>query len=266
MHFNPTPINILVSIIAALLGGAQNSVAGGGSFLLFPTLLAIGMPPVIANTTNTAALWPGSIASVFGYRDEVKQVWKTQKGAFALVIVSLVGGLIGAALLLGTSSSVFSGLLPWLLLIATLLFAFGNRLSAAARVRSEHLKLPDWSITAIIWGMQLVTAIYGGYFGAGIGIVMLAVLTIWGMKNIHEMNGIKTLLATSINGVAVVYFVARGTVDFPSVLWMIAGAIIGGYFGARLGRLVNPIRMRQFITVVAILLTIYFFAHTYLNV
>jgi len=266
MQFHVTPLNIVLSIIAALLGGAQNSVAGGGSFLLFPTLLVIGMPPVIANATNTAALWPGSIASVFGYREEVGLVWRTQKRLFALVIVSLIGGIIGAALLLGTSSDSFTKLIPFLLLFATLLFAYGNRLSAAVRASTQRLKLPGWAMTALLWAMQLITAIYGGYFGAGIGIVMLAVLAIWGMKNIHEMNGIKTLLATCINGVAVAYFVANGKVDFPSVLWMIGGAVVGGYFGALLGRLVNPVRMRQFITALAALLTVIFFAHVYFGI
>jgi hypothetical protein len=256
---------------AAMLAGAQNSVAGGGSFILFPTLLAAGLPnivnniapSVIANTSNTVALWPGSLASVAAYRDELRN---TKQNILGLVIVSALGGLIGAVLLLGTSNATFNSLLPFLMLIATLLFAFGGRLSKAARARSTHMKLPPWSLTAIIIAMQFVTSIYGGFFGAGIGIVMLAVLAVWGLDDIHEMNGIKTLLASCINGVAVIYFISRGQVAFPDVLVMIAGAMIGGYFGARIARKINPVHVRQFITIVAVLLTIYFFAHAYLGV
>lgn len=266
-----TLAQMVLIFVAALLAGAQNSVAGGGSFILFPVLLAAGLPnivnniapSVIANTTNTVAVWPGSLASVVAYRAELRQ---TRQNLVGLILASLAGGLIGAVLLLGTSNATFNALLPFLMLIATLLFAFGNRLSKAARAHTSTLKLPPWSLTALIILMQFITAIYGGFFGAGIGIVMLAVLAVWGMTEIHEMNGIKTLLASCINGVAVLYFVIRGQVAFPDVLVMIVGAVIGGYFGARLARQVNPLRVRQFITGVAVLLTIYFFAHAYLGV
>ncbi len=257
--------------MAALLAGAQNSVAGGGSFILFPTLLTIGLPSiannikpsVIANTTNTVALWPGSIASVAAYRDELRQ---TKRNILSLAIVSVVGGLIGSKLLLDTTNATFTALIPFLMLIATLLFAFGSRLSALARANTKKLNLPPWTLSALVLVMQFVTAVYGGFFGAGIGIVMLAVLTLWGMDNIHEMNGIKTVLATCINGISALYFIAQGQVAWPDVLWMIAGAVIGGYGGARLARRVNPLHIRRFITGIAVLLTIYFFAHTYLGV
>ena len=260
-----------IIFFAAMLAGAQNSVAGGGSFILFPILLNVGLPnivnnvapSVIANTSNTVALWPGSLASVAAYRSELRN---SKQNMLPLVIVSIVGGLLGAILLLNTSNATFNALLPFLMLVATLLFAFGGRLSKAARSHSARLNMPAWSLSAIIIVMQFVTAIYGGYFGAGIGIVMLAVLAVWGMDDINEMNGIKTLLASCINGVAVLYFIARGQIAFPDVLIMILGAVIGGYFGARIARKINPQRVKQFITVVAVLLTVYFFAHAYLGV
>ncbi len=266
-----TLLQVAVVFVAALLAGAQNSVAGGGSFILFPTLLAIGIPSiannikpsVIANTTNTVALWPGSVAGVAAYRDELRQ---TKQNILGLAIVSIIGGLLGAKLLLGTTNATFNALLPFLMLTATLLFAFGSRLSALARANVNKLTLPPWTLSAIVLVMQFVTAIYGGFFGAGIGIVMLAVLAVWGLDNIHEMNGIKTLLATCINGVAVLYFLSQGQVAWPDVLWMIAGAVIGGYGGARIARRINPLHVRRFITGIAVLLTIYFFAHAYLSV
>lgn len=265
-----TIFQVAIVFLAAMLAGAQNSVAGGGSFILFPTLLTIGLPSiannlkpsVIANTTNTVALWPGSVAGVVGYRDELR---RTKQNFRALAVVSVVGGLIGARLLLGTSNSAFNALIPFLLLIATLLFAFGGRLSALARANTKKMNLPPWTLSALVLVMQFITAVYGGFFGAGIGIVMLAVLSLWGIDDIHEMNGIKTLLATCINGVAVLYFLSQGQVAWPDVLWMIAGAVIGGYGGARIARRVNSLHVRRFITGVAVLLTIYFFAHAYLG-
>jgi uncharacterized membrane protein YfcA len=270
-HPQLTLLQVVVVFVAAMLAGAQNSVAGGGSFILFPTLLKIGLPSIannirpsiIANTTNTVALWPGSVASVAAYRDELRQ---TKQNILALAIVSVVGGLIGSVLLLGTTNATFNALLPFLMLVATLLFAFGNRLSALARANTHNLKLPPWTLSALVLTMQFVTAIYGGFFGAGIGIVMLAVLALWGMTNIHEMNGIKTVLATCINGVSVLYFISQGQVAWPDVLWMIVGAVIGGYGGARIARQINPLHVRRFITGIAVLLTIYFFAHAYLGV
>ncbi|MEP7289951.1 MAG: sulfite exporter TauE/SafE family protein [Chloroflexota bacterium] len=247
--------------IAATLAGALNSVAGGGSFISFPALLFTGVPSKLANTTNTVALWPGSVASVGAYRQEIMA---GPRGLRSLLVVSLIGGIIGAFVLLATPQSTFDKLLPFLLLFATLLFAFGRRVSNNLRERAGRMNLPPWVLTVTVIILQLLTSIYGGFFGGGIGIVMLAVLALWGMENIHLMNGLKTLLATCINGVAVIIFVANGSVLWPQAVLMIVGAVLGGYGGAYYARQIDPQKIRILVIVVGSLMTIYFFVRTFL--
>ncbi len=186
---------------AAMMAGALNSVAGGGSFISFPALnLFGGVPEKFANTTNTVALWPGSVASVGAYR---KELMTQRKGLVLLSSVSLIGGGLGAILLLGTPQVLFTKMVPFLMLFATLLFAFGRRMSNALRARAAHVTVPVGVTAAGVVLLQFITAIYGGFFGGGIGIMMLAILSLWGMDNIHNMNALKTALASLINGVAV---------------------------------------------------------------
>ncbi len=245
-----------ILFFAALIAGALNSVAGGGSFLSFPALLLTGVPPIIANATNTIALWPGSLASVGAYRKELKAQ------APLLIILgsaSLAGGLAGALLLLHTPEVVFVRMLPWLLLLATLLFTFGGRLTARLRQRLGLQGRAEWISRIGIGLIQLVIATYGGYFGGGIGILMLASLSLIGMTHIHSMNALKTLLATLINGVAVVAFILAGAVYWPQAILMIAGAVIGGYGGAHTAQKIDPRWVRSFVIVIGFTMTIYFF-------
>ncbi len=247
--------------VAALIGGAQNSVAGGGSFLTLPALLIVGVPPISAGATSTTALWPGSVASVGAYRKELA----TQRGELiSLSIISLIGGLLGAIILLKTPPKTFVLLLPFLLLVATLLFAFGNRIAHWIRTRSEKAKLPSWLSLVGVTLVQFIIAVYGGFFGGGIGILMLALLAVMGMTNIHIMNGIKTVLATCINGIAVVAFVIAGAVAWPEALVMIVGAIIGGYGAAAIARQLDPLLVRRLVIVIGIVMTIVFFIKYYL--
>ena len=247
--------NILL-FLAAVLGGALNSVAGGGSFFTFPALILMGMPPINANATNTVVLWPGSLASVGAYR---KELITEKRRLMVYGGVSLLGGALGAVLLLHTEQSTFKKLIPYLLLIATLLFTFGG--TAATWIRSRFRISHDLSSQAKIGilFLQLLIAIYGGYFGGGIGILMLALLTIVGMENIHAMNALKTLLATCINGMAVITFIAAGAVIWSKALLMVSGAVLGGYGGAYYAQKINPVWVRRFVTVTGSLLTIYFF-------
>jgi uncharacterized membrane protein YfcA len=250
--------------IAAMLGGTLNSVAGGGSFITVPSLIFAGVLPVQANTTSTVALWPGSVASITAYRRELAKLNRVV--ILTLGITSLVGGVLGALLLLSTSQSTFLYLLPYLMLVATLLFAFSPRITALLRKRSvstqgiqEKASLFSWRALAAISFIQLIIAVYGGYFGGGIGIMILASLGIMGMENIHEMNGMKTVLQTSINGVAVITFIiARAVVWLPALV-MIAGAIVGGYGGAYFARKLDPRVIRIFVILVGTGMTIYFF-------
>src|SRR5712691_6213026 len=208
-------------LFAAMMAGALNSVAGGGSFISFPALIFIGVPPINANTTNTVALWPGSVASVGAYRRELVN---QRQGLILLSAVSLVGGYLGARLLLGTPQVTFTRMVPFLMLFATLLFTFGRRMSNALRTRTSHMTLPVGVNAGGVILLQFITAIYGGFFGGGIGIMMLAILSLWGMDNIHDMNALKTALASLINGVAVVIFALGNTVYWGQGIVMVVGA------------------------------------------
>jgi uncharacterized membrane protein YfcA len=265
-----TLIEAILLFGVALLAGALNSVAGGGSFLSFPTLLFTGVPPINANATNTMALWPGSLASVGAYRKELGQQ-KTLHVAL-LIAVSLFGGLSGAELLLRTPKETFTRLIPFLLLMATLLFTFGGAVTKRLRARlnnhngeaAEHIENPSWLAVVSVLFLQLFIAIYGGYFGGGIGIMMLASLSLLGMTHIHSMNALKTVLASAINGIAVVRFIIAGTIFWPQAVVMVVGAILGGYGGAALAQKIDPKLVRRFVIVIGFTMTLYFFVRTYL--
>jgi uncharacterized membrane protein YfcA len=248
----------LALMLTALLAGAINSVAGGGSFLTFPALMFCGVSPVRANATNTVAVWFGSLASVGAYR---RQLGGQRRALITLLSTSLLGGLLGALLLLNTPDATFKLLLPWLMLVATLIFIFGKHLSNWLR-RQVHLDLTrPQNIVPFVVGclLQLVIAVYGGFFGGGIGILMLALLTLLGFEEIHVMNALKTVLATTINGVAVIAFVMARVVDWPQAIVMIAGSIVGGYGGAVIAQRVSGEAIRRLVMAVGIGMTIYFF-------
>jgi uncharacterized membrane protein YfcA len=252
----------LVLFVTALLGGTMNSVAGGGSFLTFPALILTGVAPITANATSTVALWPGSVASAGAYRRELGRAQHVR----LLSAVSLLGGIAGALLLLHTPSSAFQRLIPWLLLLATALFAFGPALTARVRARTgrpgktghpQGVPLPVGGIAVV----QFVIAIYGGYFGGGIGILMLAALGLMGLDNINEANAVKTLLASFINGIAVLTFIAARAVAWPQALLMLVGAIVGGYGGAATARRLPPLIVRRVVIAIGSTMTLYFFIH-----
>lgn len=239
MHLWQTVI-IFASAFAA---GMMNSVAGGGTLLTFPALIWMGMDPKAANVTSTVALWPGSLGGMFGYRREMSH---SRRFMLWLAPSSVIGGLIGALLLLRTPASTFAAIVPFLILFATILFAIGEPAMRWLRGRSSASPSEPgaagrqvdasrgWWLTAII--LQLFSATYGGYFGAGNGIVMLAVLSLLGLNDIHEMNGLKNFFAVCINVVASLYFMIWGPVQWPAALVMTVGAIAGGYGGAGLAR------------------------------
>lgn len=252
-----TFLQIVLLLVAAILGGMLNSVAGGGTFITLPALIFTGALPINANATSTVALWPGSIASTWAYRVELAKQRRTL--LTVLGVTSLVGGVLGAELLINTSQSTFVKLLPYLLLLATVLFAVSGPVTAQLRKRAKGTGRVSRLTVVGIALLQLVIATYGGYFGGGIGILMLATLGVMGMENIHEMNAMKTLLTTFINGVAVVIFILRGIVLWPEAILMVVGAIIGGYVGAYYARRLDPQVVRGFVIVVGVSMTIYFF-------
>jgi uncharacterized protein len=256
----------LFLFLAAFVGGALNAVAGGGSFIGLPALIFAGVPAVSANATNTLALWPASASSAWAYRREVSA---TRSWIVSLGGASLAGGIIGGFLLLRTSDAAFVRLLPWLLLVAAVTFSFGGviqhlvgeAIQHPAGAASQHSTGAAQHATAglAVVLLQFAISIYGGYFGGGMGIMMLATLTIAGMSDIHQMNAVKSVLAVIINGVALVEFVALGAIAWAPGAIMVAGGIAGGYVGAATARQVDPRYVRNLIMVVAWGMTVYFF-------
>jgi len=241
-------------VVAAFAAGALNAVAGGGSFLTFPTLVFVGLPAVIANATNTVALFPGAFASAYSYRHGIARLEGISLRA--MLVVSVIGGALGALLLLVTPEADFVALTPWLLLFATVMFAFGGQAGAALK-RRVHFGFRALVIS------QFVIAVYGGYFGGGIGILMLAALAIFGMTDLSAMNGIKTMLSGVLNGVAVVVFVVHGSVYWREALIMMGAGIAGGYYGAVLAQKLPGKVLRTFVICVGVAMTAYFFVHAY---
>lgn len=245
-------------VIAAAIGGAINSIAGGGTLVTFPALVGLGVPAITANATSTVALWPGAIGSMYGYRHELAgaRAW-----AIRFAIPSLMGGLVGALLLLRTSSERFDQIVPWLVLGATLLFVIQRPLMAAIRrrrsatsQRPEELPSHEDPATsppsATLLLFQFAIGVYGGYFGAGIGILMLAALGFMGFTNIHRMNGLKNWGGLCMNATAAATFIFLGLVNWPVAIAMAVGATVGGYAGSRFAQRVPQESVRMLVVMI----------------
>jgi len=248
-------LKLVVVMLSALIAGVMNSIAGGGTLLTFPALIALGVPPINANATSTVALWPAAVGSMWGYRGELRG---SRPWALGFAIPSLVGGGIGAWLLLRTSAERFSSLVPWLVLGATVLFMVQR---PAMRWFVEHGRRTiesDESLTArrppaSILGYQFLVAIYGGYFGAGVGILMLAALGFMGLSNIHRMNGLKNWGGLCMNAVAALMFAFSSLVNWPVGLAMATGAIAGGYVGSRTAQRVPQRAVRSAVVAIGLI-------------
>lgn len=272
-----TVIEIVVIVVAGFLAGAVNSVAGGGTFFSFPAMLAVGVPPVIANASNAVALWPGSLAGAWAFRRELRRFSASLP---ALSVVALVGGIAGGLLLLRTSNDRFSALIPWLLLLATLLFAFSGPLSSGMRAllrrvterergretehererkteRERERKSRHFGLGGYLF--QGLVSIYGGFFGAGMGILMIAALAIQGFDDLYEVNALKNWLSAVIYSVAVATFVLADAVSWPHTLVMLVAATVGGYLGAAWARRIPALWLRRFIIGFGALLTAWYF-------
>jgi uncharacterized membrane protein YfcA len=243
-------LNYFLVFLAAAVGGAINAVAGGGTLITFPAVVALGVPPLAANATSTVALWPGSLAGMWTFRGELSGaktwlVWFTAP--------SILGGVTGAVLLLYTPAGRFEAIVPFLVLGATLLFLLQRTITRAlarhalgveaAEGDGKHDVLPRPSAWFLL--AQFGVAVYGGYFGAGIGILMLATLGLMGLTNIHKMNGLKNWGATCINGFAALMFVFSGIVEWPVAIAMAAGSLSGGHLGALLAIRAGQIWVRR---------------------
>jgi len=250
--------------LAAFVAGVVNSVAGGGSFISFPALLFTGMAPIAANATNTAALWPGTMASTLAYRNAFTP--DARRLILPLFLAGIVGGVLGARILLVTPQLTFLHLIPWLMLGATLLFLFGGRMTAWLRSRAGHPpegasgspKIPRLLMILGLF-LNLIIAMYVGYFGAGAGILFLSLLALLGLDNIHAMNGVKALLVSVVNGVPIFTFILARVIVWPQALVMLVGAASGGYGGAYLAQKMNPQHVRWVIIAVGFGMAAYFF-------
>ncbi len=242
--------HITLLFAAGLLAGAMNAAAGGGTFVTLPALIFAGVPSVAANASSTVALVPGTFASAWAYRRDFRGFKDVSMRA--MLTVSVIGGLVGALLLLGTSQQAFDFIVPWLLLLGSITFAFGRQAGLALR-RVVHIG-PRTMLSC-----QFVLGIYGGYFGGAVGIMMMATWSLLGRDDITTMSAARVMLVTAANAVAVMCFVAARAVWWPQALVVLVAAVIGGYGGARLARRLPPPRLRLGITLFNFMLTGAFF-------
>lgn len=240
----------------AWISGVLNSVAGGGGLIIFPALIVTGLPAISANATSTFALYPGHIASISVYRDELRA---QQRLSWCFGSVSLVGGILGAVLLLHTPASLFDHLVPYLLLIATLLFTFGSSISTLLQIAPGEAAQESWYFLFKASFVQLFISVYGGFYGLGLSFLSLATLRILGIKNIHQTNALKVLMMMCIDSFAIVTFVIAGAIAWQQALLMMMGASVGGYSGAYYARQLKPEWVRHFVIVIAWGITCYFF-------
>ena len=242
--------HLALLVLAGLLAGTMNAVAGGGSFVSFPVMVLVGLPPIVANATSTVALFPGTMASTWAYRDDLRGI--AGISLKVLLPISLVGGSIGAILLLLTPGGAFDLVIPWLLLLATLTFAGGRRLSDWLR---RYVRIGRPAFLAI----QFILSIYGGYFGGAIGLMMMAVWVLITSEEPKALAAPRTLLVSAANGAAVLCFAVAGAVRWPEMLAMMVSAIVGGYFGARFARHLPPTVLRWFVVALSATVTVVFF-------
>lgn len=247
--------------LAGVFAGAVNSVAGGGSLITFPSLVAFGVPTVVANATNTAVVWPGTLSSAVAYRSELTH---DRALLLTLLIPSLLGGVLGAVILVITPEELFAHIVPFLVLFATVLFAASDYFKRLGKNGQADMHVERINWVNGLWGFffQLFVATYGGYFGAGIGILMLASLSVMGLRDVHRMNALKTVLGTTINGVALALFIIKGLIVWDVAIMMAIGAIIGGYGGARLAKRVDQRILKAFIVVVGLVVSAWLFVKT----
>jgi uncharacterized membrane protein YfcA len=247
-------------LVAGLLGGAVNSLAGGGSFIVFPALLFVGVPPVIANASNTYAALPGYASGAVGYW----QAMKAYKDKLVLYgVMSAVFGYVGAELLLVVSDELFSQVVPWLMLFAVLLFIFGNQINAFVASRSGGGRGMKMAGTALLMLFLAGVCIYGGFFNAGLGILLLAFLATAGMSDIHAMNGLKLYVSCIVALVAVARFALSGSIDWYHGSIALVGVTIGGYLAARNAHRIPALWIRNAVIVYGVVMTGYFFWGAY---
>jgi len=249
-----TTATALVLFLTGVIAGVSNAVAGGGTFFTFPAFLAAGVPPVMANASNAVAVWPGHALAVVGYRKHLTQFAQTIRGS---ILVALIGGILGAVLLAIIDNKSFSKLIPFLILMATLLFAFGARVNVwlSRRMVSNNISNPSMMTRFL----ELLFAVYGGFFGAGLGVMLMAGLQMLGVTDIHANNALKNLLATIVTTVAVVVLAASGLVSWPHTAVAFVGAVVGGLVGGHIAQKIPAIILKRIVVGLGSVLTLYYF-------
>jgi hypothetical protein len=253
-------IEALFLLVAGLLGGAVNSLAGGGSFIVFPALLFVGVPPVIANASNTYAALPGYVSGAFGYWQAVAK-YKDRLVLYG--IIAAVFGYAGAELLLVVTDEQFSLVVPWLMLFAVLLFAFGNQINAFVAARGGGRRGMKLAGGALLMVFLAGVCVYGGFFNAGLGILLLAFLATTGMSDIHAMNGLKLYVSSVVALVAVARFALSGSIDWFHGSIALAGVVVGGYLAAKNAHLIPAKWIRLGVIIYGVFMTGYFFWGAY---
>jgi len=252
-HSQNVTLETLIIFGSGIAAGAINAIAGGGTLISFPVLVWLGRDPILANATNTVAIWPGSLTGAIGFRRELATV---RRWLLLLVLPSFAGGALGGWLLLRTPSSIFERLVPFLILGATLLLAAQEMITRRLGVLARAHEHPTAGWVAFVFVFQFLVALYGGYFGAGMGILMLAALGLIGLTDMHQMNGLKNVLAVCINGIAAIYFVLAKAVAWNDVFVMMAGAILGGFLGARLALRLGRTFVRRAVVAIGLIMTV----------
>lgn len=253
-------MNEALLLAAGLIGGALNTLAGGGSFVVFPALLAVGVPPVLANATNTYAALPGYMSGALGFREDIR---RHASRLLPYTLVALAFGYVGAELLLHVSNEAFGRIVPWLMLFALGLFVFGGRVNRFVAARAGAARHARFAGAMLLLALLAGLSIYGGFFNAGLGILLLAFLALAGMTDIHAMNGLKLWISAVIAAIAVLRFAASGSIDWYSGSIALVGVTIGAYVAARLAHRVPTQVVRTLVVVYTIGLTIWFFRAAY---
>ncbi|QIZ76435.1 sulfite exporter TauE/SafE family protein [Ferrimonas lipolytica] len=252
--------DLLLLIAAGFVGGILNTLAGGGSFITFPALMMVGVAPVSANATNTFASCAGYLSGAYGFRDELRG---QRKQLLVIVATSIVGGAIGALLLIQAPQQLFQQAIPWLLLFATLLFVFGGQINTLVKSMATQHRYASLLGSLLLAAVLLVVCIYGGFFNAGLGIIALSYLALAGFTNINTMNGIKLVISSTVSLIAIVMFVYNDAIAWSEGSAVLIGTLFGGYMSAHVAKRVAADKMRRLVTLMSVAITAYFFVVTY---
>ncbi len=253
-------IQLFLLFAAGFMAGIVNSVAGGGSFITFPALLLVGVPPISANATNTFASCAGYLSGAYAFREDL---YVNKEKLPLILLISLVGGIAGAWLLLQTPESLFRQTIPWLLLVATVLFIFGEKLNDKLRRLASYHRHATYIGRVVLLLMLMGVCVYGGFFNAGLGIIILSYLSLAGYKNINTMNGLKLLISSTVSLIAILLFIYDNAIVWYEGTIVLFGAMVGGYIAAHVSRQLPQEYIKTSVAVVSCVITAYFFLDTY---